>query len=173
MVSIFVMYRVLLYYCIGEFNNALTRSCSVCSDASFSDGVPVVMASDNSTCRPCPRFSVSSADGTGCVCGSGVLAGRRALIFVNGAPDDLSCIELMAPAERTLLLVFAIITSVAILAVAVFTFLWRVTRTMTAASPLFSLLFQVLFYLLVFLILFDTWFLFCQTYGLSSWVVSW
>ena len=127
----------------GEFYNAQTVSCSVCSGASFSDRVPLALASRESTCRTCPRFSISSADGTSCVCGTGVLSGRRATIFANGAPDDSSCIELLAPLERSLLLALAVMTSVAVFSLAVCSFLWRLTRTMNAASPLFSLLFQV------------------------------
>ena len=118
---------------LGEYQDAKLNQCVVCSGAMFSTGT------NQQQCQPCPRFSLSSADGVLCVCQNN---GNRGML-ANPSSPLLACVENMSASERSAYVALSSLLILAILIVMALTYYHRNTRTMYSASPLFCYIVEV------------------------------
>ena len=119
----------------GEYQDATLNQCILCSGSMFSTGA------NQQQCQPCPRFSLSSADGVTCVCQND---GNRGML-ANPSSPLLTCVENMSVPENSIYVTLAGLLILAVLILMALTYRHRNSRTIHASSPLFCYIVEVLF----------------------------
>ena len=118
------------FFCInlsGEYLDLTLQQCVICSGPSFSD------RNMQSSCQPCPAYSVASVDGRICIC---TTQGRLGLVADANSAVSI-CVDDLAGSERSVYKALVALLLLTVLLVGAVLWRARGSRVVHASSPMF------------------------------------